>query len=85
MNADTNRIDGVFAHLRRHISNHMVKQKDTHRYVQEFQFFTGNVINLSHNFHRGHKNIINLSLNFHRDHIGHKMGYGCVRGCKLVS
>ena len=41
VNLHTNGVDGSFAHLRRHISNHMVHAADAHRYGKEFQFRYG--------------------------------------------
>ena len=39
--ASTNKIDGSWSHLRRFFSNHMVHQKDSFRYLKEFEFFFG--------------------------------------------
>lgn len=41
VNASTNKIDGSWAHLRRFFSSHMVHQKDSFRYLKEFEFFYG--------------------------------------------
>lgn len=41
LTATTNKIDGSWAHLRRFFSNHMVNQKDSFRYLKEFEFFYG--------------------------------------------
>ena len=39
--ASTNKIDGAWAHVRRFFSKHSVSQKDSFRYLKEFEFFFG--------------------------------------------